>query len=131
MAVFALHPARGGRRLALAHALGRSSRAAGALMQPAAHSNERLALVGRAEWDARIGIPALAGLAVVAAAAADPARARSLADEAVTSARLLPVRQTLVMSLVRAAEVAALTGDSMKGALRELVGVLDDLGRSS
>jgi len=113
------------------HALGWLALEGGDLMQAEAHFNQTADLVGRAEWDERIRIHALAGLAVVAAAAADPARARSLADEAVTSARLLPVRPTLVMSLVRAAEVAALTGDSMEGALRELLGVLDDLGRSS
>jgi hypothetical protein len=93
--------------------------------------NQTAALVGRAQWDERIRIHALAGLAAAAAAADDPARARSLANEAITSARLLPVRPTLVMALVRAGEVAALTGDSMGSALRELLGVLDDLGRSS
>jgi hypothetical protein len=113
------------------HALGWLALEDSELAQAEAHFNQTAALVGRAQWDERIRIHALAGLAVVAAAAADPVRARSLADEAVTSARLLPVRPTLVMTLVRAGEVAALTGDSMEGPLRELLGVLYDLGRSS
>ena len=81
--------------------------------------------------EARIRIHALAGLAVVAAVAGDPARARSLAKDAVTSARLLPFRPALVMALVRAAEVAALNGDPMRDALGELLSVLCDLGPSS
>jgi predicted ATPase/DNA-binding SARP family transcriptional activator len=114
------------------HALGWLALAGGHLAQAEAHFNQTAGLVGRAEWgDERIRIHALAGLAVVAAVGADPTRARSLADEAVTSARLLPFRPTLVMALVRAGEVAALTGDSIGGALRELLDILYDLGRSS
>jgi hypothetical protein len=72
----------------------------------------------------------LAALAPVAALTGEAERARALAAEAVSYARLLRLRRVLVMTLVRAAEAAVLTADEdgARTLLRELVTTLAELG---
>ena len=113
------------------HSLGWLALADGDLARAEAHFKRTAELVGMFEWDERIRIHALAGLAVVAAASGNHGRARSVAAEAVNLARLSPFRPTLAMALVRAGEVAVLSGDSLRGVVPELLGFLDEFGRSS
>jgi len=113
------------------HCLGWLAMADGELARAEAHFRRTAALVGAFEWDERIRIHALAGLAVVAAASGRHDQARSLAAEAVSLARVSPARPTLAMALVRAGEVAVLSGESLRGVVPDLIGFLDQFGRSS
>jgi predicted ATPase len=73
-------------------------------------------------------VHAAAGLAHLAALDGDAARALSLADDAVEAARRLPAAGFLVMALTRASEAALLSGRHPAAQLREVVGILLDLG---
>jgi hypothetical protein len=73
-------------------------------------------------------VHAAAGLAPLAALDGDDARAESLAEDAVEAARRLPAAGFLVMALTRATEAALLSGRRPVAQLREVVGVLRDLG---
>jgi predicted ATPase/class 3 adenylate cyclase len=73
-------------------------------------------------------VHAAAGLAPLAALDGDAARAESLADDAVGAARRLPAAGFLVMALTRASETALLSGRRPAAQLREVVGLLLDLG---
>ena len=72
----------------------------------------------------------LAQLALTEAATGDAVRAEHTAAEAVSAARSLPGRQILVMTLVRSAETAVISGrpEQAPAVLDELLGVLRDLG---
>jgi len=73
-------------------------------------------------------VHAAAGLAPLAALDGETARAESLAEDAVVAARRLPAAGFLVMALTRASETALLCGRRPIGLLREVVGLLLDLG---
>jgi len=73
-------------------------------------------------------VHAAAGLAPLAALDGDAERAESLAEDAVVAARRLPAPGFLVMALTRASETALLCGRRPTALLRELVGLLLDLG---
>jgi predicted ATPase len=73
-------------------------------------------------------VHAAAGLAPLAALDGDPARAESLADDAIQAARRLPAAGFLVMALTRASEAALLSGRRPAAQLREVIGLLLDLG---
>jgi hypothetical protein len=72
----------------------------------------------------------LAALAPVAALTGETQRARTLAAEALASARELHLRRVLVMAMVRASETAVLTGDGPQARLLvgELLALLAELG---
>ncbi len=73
-------------------------------------------------------VHAAAGLAPLAALDGAATRAASLAEDAVGAARRLPAAGFLVMALTRASETALLCGRRPTAELRELVGLLLDLG---
>ena len=73
---------------------------------------------------------ALAALGPLIARAGNNHRALQLAEEAIDTARGLPARPVLAMTLTRAAETAVLADEPRRAAgfLAELLGVLSDLG---
>jgi hypothetical protein len=73
-------------------------------------------------------VHAAAGLAPLAALDGEVGRAQSLAEDAVVAARRLPAAGFLVMALTRASETAVLCGRRPTALLREVVGLLLDLG---
>jgi len=73
-------------------------------------------------------VHAVAGLAPLAALAGEPDHAEALADDGVAVARRLPAAGFLVMALTRAGETALLSGHRPRAILRELLGLLVDLG---
>jgi hypothetical protein len=104
--------------------------AAGRLDEAGAHFEQALAQQTDGE-DTKAARPhVLAALAIVVALTGDADRAQALAEEAVTVARGTRLRQILVVALVRAGEVAVLTGrpERARAVLLEVLGTLSDLG---
>jgi predicted ATPase/DNA-binding SARP family transcriptional activator len=96
-----------------------------------AHFEQALEVVGACVRDTTsLKVHCLAALAPVAALTGELEAARTLAAEAVASARMLRLRRVLVMTLVRAAETAVLTADqeTARDLVRELLATLADLG---
>lgn len=115
------------------YTLGNVALARGDVPEARAHYERTVEVVARVEQSDRasfLAAHALAALAPLVAADGDPERAQSLADEAVDTARGLPLPQVLVMALVRGSETAVLTGRSGKAAaaLREALRLLANLG---
>jgi predicted ATPase/DNA-binding SARP family transcriptional activator len=112
------------------HELGWAAMAGRRLDEAEIHFEQALAH-HTADKDNKAARPhALAALATVVAVTGDPNRAQALAEEAVTVARGTCLRQVLVAALVRAGEVAVLTGrtERARTVLLEALGILSDLG---
>jgi predicted ATPase len=110
------------------HDLGWIAIGAGDTVAAKAHFEQ--ALNAADQLGTTIRVHCLAALAPVAAVTGEPERARSLAAAAVAAARPLRLRRILVMTLVRAAETAVLTGhdDDARGLVRELLALLAEIG---
>jgi predicted ATPase/DNA-binding SARP family transcriptional activator len=114
---------------ALGHLLRSTSFMAEGDLDGARHHGEcALALVSNT--DDYMLVQALGEMAVMEAAAGDAERAQRYADQAVGAARAIPGRRPLVMTLVRAAEAATISGraEVARSHLDELLGVLRELG---
>ena len=113
------------------HDLGWIAMGEGDAMRARAHFEQALKAAGQTERDGScLKVHCLAALAPVAALTGEAERARTLAAEAVTDARLLRLRRIIVMTLVRAAETAVMTGDheEARALVRELLAVLAEIG---
>ncbi|MDQ3944400.1 MAG: hypothetical protein M3357_04475, partial [Actinomycetota bacterium] len=110
------------------HALGWMAMARGELRLARDHFEYILELTRRHAAAELLRVHAVAGLAPLAALAGEPERAEALADDGVAVARRLPAPGFLVMALTRAAETALLSGRRPRAILRELLGLLVDLG---
>jgi non-specific serine/threonine protein kinase len=110
------------------HALGWMAMARGERRLAQDHFEYILEITRRHPAAELLRVHAMAGLAPLAALAGEPESAEALADEGVTVARRLPAPGFLVMALTRAGETALLSGRPPRSILRELLGLLVDLG---
>jgi tetratricopeptide (TPR) repeat protein len=110
------------------HELGWATLAAGRAEEARFHFEQ--ALAQNTDGNEMLRPHALAALATVTALAGEADRAEALAEEAVAVARGVRLRQILVAALVRAGEVAVLSGRQGRGraVLLEVLGILSDLG---
>ena len=110
------------------HALGWMAMAGGKRSEAEEHFEAILDLTRRCPSAELLRVHAVAGLAPLAALAGDCTRAEELAGDGVAVARHLPAPGFLVMALTRAAEASLLCRLQPRPLLRELVGLLSDLG---
>jgi predicted ATPase/DNA-binding SARP family transcriptional activator len=110
------------------HALGWMAMARGERGVAQAHFESILEVTRRHVEAELLRVHAVAGLAPLAALAGEAHHAEALADDGVTVARRLPAPGFLVMALTRAGETALLSGRQPRAILRELLGLLIDLG---
>ncbi len=110
------------------HALGWMAMARGERRQAQEHFESILEVTRRHVAAELLRVHAVAGLAPLAALAGEPEHAEALADDGVTVARHLPAPGFLVMALTRAGETALLCGRRPRTILREVLGLLVDLG---
>jgi len=113
------------------HALGWLAVATGDRRRAETSFEDALEVARREAPAELLRVHAAAGLAPLAALDGDSARAESLAEDAVGAARGLPAAGFLVMALTRASETALLSGRRPAAQLREVVGLLLDLGGRS
>jgi tetratricopeptide (TPR) repeat protein len=114
------------------HTLGWVAMARGDAQEARGHF-ERAVEIGRQHeeaGEAALTCHALAALAPLVAYSGEVELADALADQSVEAARRLRLRQLLVMTLVRSAEAAILTGggERAEAALSEALRLLGDLG---
>ncbi len=110
------------------HALGWMAMARGERRRAQDHFEYILEVTRRHVEAELLRVHAVASLAPLAALAGEPEQAEALADDGVTVARRLPAPGFLVMALTRAGETALLSGRPPRLILRELLGLLVDLG---
>ncbi len=110
------------------HALGWMAMARGERRLARDHFEYILEVTRRHPAAELLRVHAVAGLAPLTALAGEPEQAETLADDGVTVARRLPAAGFLVMALTRAGETAFLSGRLPRAILRELLGLLVDLG---